>query len=40
MVSKGIVLGHRISGRGIEVDQAEIEAIEKLPYPRDVRNMP
>ena len=30
MVREGIVLGHRISGRGIEVDQAKIEIIEKL----------
>ena len=31
MVREGIVLGHRISGRGIEVDRAKIEIIEKLP---------
>jgi hypothetical protein len=37
MVSEGIVLGHRTSGRGIEVYRAKIEAIEKLPYPRDIR---
>jgi hypothetical protein len=39
MVFEGIVLGHRISGRGIEVDRAKIEAIEKLPYPRDIRGI-
>jgi hypothetical protein len=39
MVSEGIVLGHRVSGRGIEVDQVKIEAIEKLPYPRDIRGI-
>jgi hypothetical protein len=39
MVSEGIVLGHRVSGRGIEVDRAKIEAIEKLPYPRDIRGI-
>ena len=33
MVQKGIVLGHRISARGIEVDKAKIEAIEKLRPP-------
>jgi hypothetical protein len=32
-------LGHRVSGRGIEVDRAKVEAIEKLPYPRDVRGI-
>ncbi|KAK1653850.1 hypothetical protein QYE76_071655 [Lolium multiflorum] len=33
----GIVLGHKISERGIEVDRAKVEAIEKMPYPRDVK---
>ena len=33
MVQEGIILGHRISARGIEVDKAKIEAIEKLPPP-------
>ena len=37
MLIEGIVLGHRISGRGIEVDKAKFEAIEKLPYPRDIK---
>ena len=37
MVNKGIVLGHKISERGIEVDKAKIEAIEKMPYPRDIK---
>jgi len=31
MVTKGIVVGHKISSKGIEVDQAKIEVIEKLP---------
>jgi hypothetical protein len=39
MVSEGIVLGHRVSGRGMEVDRAKIEAIEKLPYPKDIRGI-
>ena len=29
---EGIVLGHRISERGIEVDKAKIETIKKLPH--------
>ncbi|CAN6687816.1 unnamed protein product [Malus baccata var. baccata] len=33
MVNQGIVLGHLISNRGIEVDKAKIDAIEKLPPP-------
>ncbi|KAK1666522.1 hypothetical protein QYE76_054681 [Lolium multiflorum] len=38
MVDEGIVLGHKISERGIEVDRAKVEAIEKMPYPRDVKD--
>ena len=39
MVQEGIVLGHRISARGIEVDRAKIEAIEKLPPPSWVKGI-
>jgi len=31
MVKEGIVLGHKISNKGIEVDQATIDVIAKLP---------
>jgi hypothetical protein len=37
MVNEGIILGHKISKRGIKVDKAKVEAIEKMPYPRDVK---
>nr|GEV71963.1 retrovirus-related Pol polyprotein from transposon 17.6 [Tanacetum cinerariifolium] len=37
MVNEGIVLGHKVSGSGIEVDKAKIEAISKLPYPTNVK---
>ena len=33
MVEEGVVLGHKISFRGIEVDKAKVEVIEKLPHP-------
>lgn len=33
MVQEGIVLGHKVSSKGIEVDRAKIETIEKLPPP-------
>ena len=33
MVREGIVLGHRVSERGIEVDRAKIEVIKQLPPP-------
>ena len=39
MVQEGIVLRHRISARGIEVDRAKIEAIEKLPPPSSVKGI-
>src|SRR3954471_11513246 len=39
MVNEGIVLGHKISERGIEVDKAKIEAIERMPYPRDIKGI-
>ena len=39
MVQEGIVVGHRISARGIEVDKEKIEAIEKLPPPSLVKGI-
>ncbi|KAL4282544.1 hypothetical protein GQ457_16G019500 [Hibiscus cannabinus] len=33
MVDEGIVLGHKISSKGMEVDKAKIEVISKLPPP-------
>jgi hypothetical protein len=39
MVNEGIVLGHKIYERGIEVDRAKVEAIEKMSYPRDVKGI-
>ena len=39
MVKEGIVLGHRISQKGIEVDQAKVEVIEKLPPPISVKGV-
>jgi hypothetical protein len=39
MVNEGIVLGHKFFERGIEVDRAKVEAIEKMPCPRDVKGI-
>ena len=39
MVEEGIVLGHKISAQGIEVDKAKIETIEKLQYPTNVKGI-
>ena len=37
MVHQGIVLGHVISNKGIEVDKAKVEFISKIPYPTNVK---
>ena len=37
MVNQGIVLGHVISKKGIEVDKAKVELISKLPPPTNVK---
>ena len=39
MVREGILLGHLVSERGIEVDRAEIEVIEQLPPPINIRGI-
>ena len=39
MVREGIVLGHRVSGRGIEVHLVKIEIIEKLTPPTSVKGV-
>jgi hypothetical protein len=37
MVQQGIVLGHVISSKGIEVEKAKIDIISKLPPPMTVK---
>ena len=39
MVNEGIVLGHKISERGIEVEKAKVDAIEKMPRPKDIKGI-
>ncbi|GJW30282.1 reverse transcriptase domain-containing protein [Tanacetum coccineum] len=39
MVKEGIVLGHKISKSGIEVDHAKVEVIAKLPHPTTVKGV-
>ncbi|KAD3639953.1 hypothetical protein E3N88_29176 [Mikania micrantha] len=39
MVKEGIVLGHKISRDGLEVDRAKIETIVKLPPPTSVKSI-
>nr|GEZ28351.1 reverse transcriptase domain-containing protein [Tanacetum cinerariifolium] len=38
MVKEGIVLGHKISKNGIEVDKAKVDVIAKLPHPTTVKD--
>nr|GEZ42088.1 reverse transcriptase domain-containing protein [Tanacetum cinerariifolium] len=37
MVKEGIVLGHKISKQGIEVNKAKVDVITKLPHPTTVK---
>ncbi|GKF06251.1 reverse transcriptase domain-containing protein [Tanacetum coccineum] len=39
MVKEGIVLGHKISKSGIEVDKAKVDVIAKLPPPTPVKGI-
>nr|GEY42374.1 reverse transcriptase domain-containing protein [Tanacetum cinerariifolium] len=39
MVKEGIILGHKISKKGIKVDKAKIEVISKLPHPTTVKGI-
>ncbi|GJT11668.1 reverse transcriptase domain-containing protein [Tanacetum coccineum] len=39
MVKEGIVLGHKISKSGIEVDRAKVDIIAKLPHPTTLKGV-
>jgi hypothetical protein len=39
MIREGIVLGHKTSEKGIEVDKPKIEVIEQLPPPTNVKGI-
>ncbi|KAL9274269.1 Retrovirus-related Pol polyprotein from transposon opus-like protein [Drosera capensis] len=39
MVWEGIVLGHKVSSKGIEVDRATIDVIDKLPPPSNIKGV-
>nr|GEV00541.1 reverse transcriptase domain-containing protein [Tanacetum cinerariifolium] len=38
MVKEGIVLGHKIPKKGIEVDRAKVDVIAKLPHPTIIKD--
>jgi hypothetical protein len=39
MVNQGIVLGHVISSRGIEVDKSKVDLISNLPPPSNLKEL-
>ena len=39
MVQQGIVLGHVVSARGIEVDKAQVDLTTSLPYLTNVKDI-
>nr|GEY84553.1 reverse transcriptase domain-containing protein [Tanacetum cinerariifolium] len=39
MVKEGIVLGHKVSSAGLEVDKAKIDVISKLPSPTNIKGV-
>nr|GEU83354.1 reverse transcriptase domain-containing protein [Tanacetum cinerariifolium] len=39
MVKEGIILGHKISKQGIQVDKAKVDVITKLPHPTTVKGI-
>ncbi|GJT10303.1 reverse transcriptase domain-containing protein [Tanacetum coccineum] len=39
MVKEGIVLGHKVSGAGLEVDKAKIDVLSKLSPPTNVKGI-
>lgn len=39
MVPGGIVLGHIVSEKGIQVDKAKVEVINKLPFPTNQKEI-
>ncbi|GJZ77471.1 reverse transcriptase domain-containing protein [Tanacetum coccineum] len=39
MVKEGIMLGHKVSSAGLEVDKAKIDVISKLPPPANIKGV-
>ena len=39
MVQQGVILGHKVSSKGLEVDKAKVETIENLPPPISVKGI-
>ena len=39
MVREGILLGHLVSSKGLEVDKAKVEVIQDLALPKSIREL-
>ena len=39
MVREGIMLGHLVSSKGLEVDKAKVEVIQDLALPTSIREL-
>jgi len=39
MVKHGVVLGHLVSAKGLEVDKAKVRIIQSMSYPQTVREV-
>ena len=39
MVREGIVFGHKVSEKGIEIDDSRTEALQRLPRPQDIKGL-
>ncbi|GJY77600.1 reverse transcriptase domain-containing protein [Tanacetum coccineum] len=39
MIKEGIMLGHKVSSAGLEVDKAKIDVISKLPPPTNIKGI-
>ena len=39
IVQEGIILGHKVSNKGLEVDKVKVETIENLPPPISVKGI-
>ena len=39
MVTNGIIRGHIVSSKGIEVDKSKIELIANLPTPKSIKDV-
>ena len=39
MLRKGILLGHLVSRKGLEVDRAKVEVIQDLALPKSIREL-